>query len=154
MAHLWIPHTNISLMSLYGCKLTPFSWSALGFYLTQMLGSLLAALAMGALIMCFSVYCKNALLPFFLAGAYYGGTFIWAKMIVLPQYVTTFLSSLAELSPFTLQSITDLVSTGRLVNVFGIAVPTIYVNLVVNLLVASVSLFFCYRGYTKKQVQN
>ena len=148
------PSMNISLMSLYGFKLTPFAWSALKFYLIQVLGSLIAAFTMGALTMCVSVYCKNALLPFFLAGAYYGGTFIWAKMIVLPQYVATPLSLPAELSPFMLQSVTDLVSTGRFINLFGIAVPTIHANIIVNLLIALVSLLFCYRGYVRKQVKD
>lgn len=148
------PSMNISLMSLYGFKLTPFAWSSLKFYLLQMLGSLIAAVTMGSLTMCLSVYCKNALLPFFLAGTYYGGTFIWAKMIVLPQYVTTLFSSLAELSPFMLQSITDLVSNGRFINLFGNAVPTIYANVIFNLLIAFASLLFCYRGYIRKQVKD
>jgi ABC-type transport system involved in multi-copper enzyme maturation permease subunit len=148
------PGTNITLMSLYGFKLTPFTWSAFAFYLFQILGSILAAFAMSSLTMCLSVYCKNALLPFFLAGVYYGGTFVWAKMMVLPQYVTTLLSSLAELSPFMLQSITDLVSNGRFINLFGSAVPTFYANIIFNLLIAFVSLLFCYRGYVRKQVKN
>ena len=148
------PSVNISLMSLYGFKLTPFSWSAPKFYLIQVLGSLFAAFTMGALIMCLSVYCKNALLPFFLAGAYYGGTFIWVKTIILPQYVTTLLSLPAELSPFMLQSITDLVSAGRFINLFGNAVPTIYANIIFNLLIALVSLLLCYRGYVRKQVKD
>ncbi len=149
-----IPDMNITLMSLYGFKLTPVAWSALEFYLFQVLGSILAAFAMGSLTMCLSVYCRNALLPFFLAGVYYGGTFVWAKMIVLPQYVTTLLSSLTELSPFMLQSTTDLVSNGRYINLFGSAVPTLYANIFFNLLVAFVSLLFCYRGYVRKQVKN
>jgi ABC-type transport system involved in multi-copper enzyme maturation permease subunit len=147
------PSINITLVSIYGFKLTPVTWLALGFYIIQLLGSLLAAFVMSSLTMCLSVYCKNALLPFFIAGAYYGGTFIWAKMIMLPQYVTTLLSSLAELSPFMLQSTTDLVSSGRYINFFGCAIPTFYANIIFNLLIAFVSLLFCYRGYVRKQVK-
>jgi len=147
------PDSNISLMSVFGFKLTPFAWSALEFYLIQVLGSLLAAFSMSSLIMCFSAYCKNALLPFFLAGNYYGATFLWAKMIELPPYTPTLLSLPAELSPFMLQSITGLVSTGRFINLFGSAALTLYANILFNLFIAVFSLLFCYRGYIKKQVK-
>ncbi|HBM75359.1 MAG TPA: hypothetical protein DD429_07370 [Clostridiaceae bacterium] len=147
-------NADISLMSLYGFKLTPFAWSALKFYLFQILGSLLAAFVMSSLIICLSAYCKNALLPFFLAGTYWGGTFVWAKTVALPQYAANPLSLPAELSPFMLQSITDLVSTGRFINLFGSAVPTIYANIIFNLIIAFISLLFCYHGYIRKQVKD
>lgn len=149
-----LPYNDISLVSLFGFKLTPYTWSAMEFYCIQLGGSLLTAFVMASMTMFFSVSFKSALLPFFLSGSYYGATFLLAKMINFSGNVTTLFSLPAELSPFLLQSMGDFGAKGRFANLFGLAVPTLYLNIVFHIFIAVLALVFCYRGYVRKQVKN
>lgn len=148
------PNATISAASTYGLSLTTYSGTVTGFCIRQILGTLLAALTLGSIVMCVSAYSKNALIPFFVAGVYYGGTAIYANMITFPKYVSSVWSLLGELSLFMLQTQVELVEVGHYTNIFGYMMPTLALNVCVNSILMAICLVLCYRAYTRKQVKN
>lgn len=147
------PNATISAASTYGLSLTTYNGSVSAFCFRQILGTLLAGYTLGSIIMCISVFSKNALIPFFVAGLYYGGTALYANAITFPSYLSSIWSFPGELSLFMLQTQYELVSAGHYTNVFGLLLPTLTVNVIFNLLVAFTCSFICYRAYTRKQVK-
>lgn len=147
------PNATISAASTYGLSLTTYNGSVSAFCFRQILGTLLAGYTLGSIIMCISVFSKNALIPFFVAGLYYGGTALYANAITFPSYLSCIWSFPGELSLFMLQTQYELVSAGHYTNVFGLLLPTLMVNVIFNLLVAFTCSFVCYRAYTRKQVK-
>lgn len=147
------PNATISAASTYGLSLTTYSGSVSAFCFRQILGTLLAGYTLGSIVMCISVFNKNALIPFFVAGLYYGGTALYANAITFPSYLSSIWSFPGELSLFMLQTQYELVSAGHYTNVFGLLLPTLTVNVIFNLLVAFTCSFICYRAYTRKQVK-
>ena len=148
------PNATISAASTYGLSLTTYSGTVMGFCFRQILGTFLAALTLGSLVMCISAYSKNALIPFFVAGVYYGGTALYANMITFPEYLSSVWSLPGELSLFMLQTQVELVKEGHFTNIFGFMIPTLTVNVMFNLILMAVCLALCYRTYTRKQVKN
>ena len=148
------PNHTISAASTYGLYLTTFDGSVYEFCISQILGTVLAGLTLGSIVMCISAWSKNALIPFFASGAYYGGTTLYAKMIALPEHLSTAFSIPGELSLFMLQTQYELVSTKHYTNVFGLLIPTLTVNIIFNVVIMVVCLLLCYRAYTRKQVKN
>ena len=67
---------------------------------------------------------------------------------------STLLSFPAELSIFMTMSLKEIVAHFRVVDLFGIPVPTVWINLTVTVLVMILALLLCFRFYTKKQVKN
>lgn len=147
------PNAAISAASTYGLSLTTYSGSVYAFCFRQIFGTLLAGYTLGSIVMCISVFSKNAIIPFFVAGLYYGGTALYANAITFPSYLSSIWSCLGELSLFMLQTQYELVSAGHYTNVFGLLLPTLMVNVIFNLLVAFTCSFICYRAYTRKQVK-
>lgn len=150
----YAPNSTISAASTYGLSLTTYGGSVFGFCMRQVLGTLLAGLTLGSIVMCISAYCRNALLPFFVAGLYYGGTALYANAINFPKYLSTLSSLPGELSLFMLQTQVELVATGHYTNVFGLIIPTLTVNLIFNVGIMLICLVLCYRAYTGKQVKD
>lgn len=148
------PNAAISAASTYGLSLTTYSGTVLGFCFRQILGTLLAALTLGSIVMCISAYSKNALIPFFVAGVFYGGTAIYANMITFPKYLSSIWSLPGELSLFMLQTQIELVEMGHLTNVFGCMVSSLALNVCVNIILMVICLILCYRAYTRKQVKD
>lgn len=148
------PGAAISAASTYGLSLTTYGGTVTGFCARQISGTLLAALTLGSIVMCISAHSRNALVPFFAAGVYYGGTAVYANMIAFPEYVSTVWSLPGELSLFMLQTQVELVERGHFTDLFGILVPTLTVNVLFNLALMMVCLMICYRAYTRKQVRN
>lgn len=148
------PHATISAASTYGLSLTTYSGSVSAFCFRQILGTLLAGYTLGSIVMCISAFSKNALIPFFVAGLYYGGTALYANVITFPAYLSSVWSFPGELSLFMLQTQYELVSAGHYTNVFGLLLPTLTVNVIFNLIVAFTCSFICYRAYTRKQVKS
>ena len=111
-------------------------------------------MTLGSIVMCISAYSKNALIPFFAAGLYYGGTAFYANAINFPQYLSILISLPGELSLFMLQTQIELVASGHYTNVFGLIIPTLTVNLIFNVGIMLVCLVLCYRAYTRKQVKD
>ena len=148
------PNAAISAASTYGLSLTTYSGSVSDFCFRQILGTLLAGYTLGSIVMCISAFSKNALVPFFVAGLYYGGTALYANAITFPSYLSSIWSFPGELSLFMLQTQYELVSAGHYTNVFGLLLPTLTVNVIFNLLVAFTCSFICYRAYTRKQVKD
>lgn len=147
------PSSTVSAASTYGLSLTLYGGSVYGFCLRQVLGTLLAGLTLGSVVMCISVFSKSALIPFFAAGAYYGGTAIYANSVPFPRYLSSLWSLPGEWSLFMLQTQFELVEAGRYTSIFGLPVPTLAANAVFNLLLMAACLGICYRGYTRKQVR-
>lgn len=148
------PNSTISAASTYGLYLTTYSGTVYEFCIRQILGTLLSGLTLGSMVMCISAMSKNALVPFFVAGVYYGGTALYAKMIAFPAYLSSIWSLPAELSLFTLQTQYELIATGHYTNVFGLVIPTLTLNVIFNTVFAIACLFICYKAYTRKQVRN
>lgn len=148
------PRTVISAASTYGFSLTAYRGTVIGFCVRQILGTLLAALTLGSIVMCISAYSRSALIPFFAAGVYYGGTAIYANMISFPEFVSSIWSLPGELSLFMLQTQVELVKTGHFTNIFGNMVSTLCVNAWFNFILMVVCCMLCYRAYTRKQVRN
>ncbi len=148
------PNATISAASTYGLSLTTYSGTVTGFCLRQILGTLLAALTLGSIVMCVSAYSKNALIPFFVAGVYYGATAIYANMITFPAYLSSIWSLPGELSLFMLQTQVELVAVGHYTSVFGFMIPTLTLNVCVNSMLTVICLVLCYRAYTRKQVKD
>lgn len=147
------PNATISAASTYGLSLTTYSGSVYAFCFRQILGTLLAGYTLGSIVMCISAFSKNALIPFFVAGLYYGGTALYANAITFPEYLSSIWSLPGELSLFTLQTQYELVATGHYTNIFGMLLPTLTVNVIFNAVFALVCLLFCYKAYTRKQVK-
>lgn len=148
------PDLTISAASTYGLYLTTYSGTVYGFCIRQILGTLLAGFTLGSIIMCISALSKNALVPFFAAGAYYGGTAFYANMIAFPAHLSSIWSLPGELSLFMLQTQYELVAAGHYTSVFGLLVPTLTLNVIFNAVIMAVCLLLCYRAYTRKQVRN
>ena len=147
------PKSSISAASTYGLSLTPFGGSVRDFCLRQVLGTLLAGYTLGSIVMCISAFSKNALIPFFAAGLFYGGTALYANAIALPPILSSTYSLPAELSLFMLQTQYELAAAGHYTSVFGILLPTPAVNAVFNACVALICLIITYKAYTRKQVK-
>lgn len=148
------PGAAISAASTYGLSLTTYSGSVYGFCIRQILGTLLAGFTLGSMVMCISVYSKSALIPFFVTGVFYGGTAVYANMIVFPKYLSSLWSLPGELSLFMLQTQVELVATGHFTNILGYLIPTLTVNIIFNLLLMVICLALCRRAHTRKQVRN
>lgn len=148
------PNSTISAASTYGLYLTTYPGTVYGFCIRQILGTLLAGFTLGSIIMCLSALSKNALIPFFVAGAYYGGTALYANTITFPAYLSSLWSLPGELSLFMLQTQYELVAAGHYTSVFGWLVPTLTLNIILNAAIMVVCLLLCYRAYTRKQVKN
>ena len=148
------PNSTISAASTYGLYLTTYPGTVYGFCIRQILGTLLAGFTLGSIIMCLSALSKNALIPFFVAGAYYGGTALYANTITFPAYLSSLWSLPGELSLFMLQTQYELVAAGHYTSVFGLLVPTLTLNVILNAAIMVVCLLLCYRAYTRKQVKN
>lgn len=148
------PNSTISAASTYGLYLTTYPGTVYGFCIRQILGTLLAGFTLGSIIICLSALSKNALIPFFVAGAYYGGTALYANTITFPAYLSSLWSLPGELSLFMLQTQYELVAAGHYTSVFGLLVPTLTLNVILNAAIMVVCLLLCYRAYTRKQVKN
>lgn len=148
------PNSTISAASTYGLYLTTYPGTVYGFCIRQILGTLLAGFTLGSIIMCLSSFSKNALIPFFVAGAYYGGSTIYANAITFPAYLSSMWSLPGELSLFMLQTQYELVTTPHYTSVFGLLVPTLTLNVIFNTIIMMVCLILCYKAYTRKQVKN
>lgn len=146
------PSGTISAASTYGFSLTTYGGSIYGFCFRQILGTILGGFVLGSIVMCISAYSKSALIPFFAAGIFYGGTAVYANMIVFPAYLSSIWSLPGELSIFMLQTQVELVAEGHYTNVFGFIVPTLVLNVIFNVLLMVICYILCYRAYTQKQV--
>lgn len=147
------PNAAISAASTHGLSLTTYSDSVYAFCFRQILGTLLAGYTLGSIVMCISAFSKNALIPFFVAGLYYGGTALYANAITFPAYLSSIWSLPGELSLFMLQTQYELVATGHYTNIFGLLLPTLTVNVIFNAVIAFACLLLCYKAYTRKQVK-
>lgn len=147
------PNATISAASTYGLSLTTYSGTVYAFCFRQILGTLLASYTLGSIVMCISAFSKNALIPFFVAGLYYGGTALYANAINFPAYLSSIWSLPGEFSLFMLQTQYELVATGHYTNIFGLILPTLTVNVIFNTIIAFVCLLLCYKAYTRKQVK-
>lgn len=148
-----LPNGGISAASTYGLSLTGYGGSVYGFCARQAAGTLLAGFVLGSLVLFLSACSKNALIPFFAAGLYYGGTALYAKIVPLPPYRSAFWSLPGELSLFSLQTQVELAAPERITILCGVMLPTLAANLLFNLLLMLVCLLLCYRSYTRKQVR-
>ncbi len=148
------PTSTISAASTYGLYLTTYSGTVYDFCIRQILGTLLAGFTLGSIVMCVSAFSKNALIPFFTAGLYYGGTALYSKMIAFPAHLSSLWSLPGELSLFTLQTQYEIMVTGRYTNVFGILMPTLTANVIFNIFMMLICIVLCFRAYTRKQVKN
>ncbi len=148
------PDYTISAASTYGLYLTTYPGTVYGFCFRQILGTLLAGFTLGSIIICLSALSKNALIPFFVAGVYYGAAALYANMITFPAHLSSIWSLPGELSLFMLQTQYELAAAGHYTNVFGLLVPTLTLNVIINAVILIVCLLLCYRAYTRKQVKN
>lgn len=145
--------TTITAASTYGLSLTPYAGTVWGFCLRQVAGNLLAGAAMGSLTLCLSATSRSALIPFFGAGLFYGGTALWGNTIPFPPYLSTLLTLPGELSPFLLQTQVELMAAGHYTSIFGLVVPTLTLSVVLHLLATTGLLALCFFAYTRKQVK-
>lgn len=148
------PNSTISAASTYGLYLTTYPGTVYGFCIRQILGTLLVGFTLGSIIMCLSSLSKSALIPFFIACAYYGGTAIYANAITFPAFLSSMWSLPGELSMFMLQTQYELVTTPHYTSIFGLLVPTLTLNVIFNTIIMMVCLILCYKAYTRKQVKN
>ena len=149
-----LPGENIPLASLPQFYMSPYHLSVQSYYFFQILGSLIGAFALAAIVMCLSSLAKNALFPFFLSGGIFVAGFALQKLGTLGAGKSTFLTFPAELSIFMTMSWQEIVAHYRVTDLFGIPVSTAWVNLCVTVLVMIAALLLCFRFYTKKQVKN
>lgn len=147
------PRGTISAASTYGMSLTTFGGSVAGFCVRQILGTLLACFTMGCMVMAVSVRSRNALVPFFAGGIYYGGTALCQRLFGIPRYLSAAWSLPGEMSPFMLQSQFELAATGHYTNVFGAVLPTLAVSVLFHVVLAAAALASCHKGYVRAKVQ-
>ena len=147
------PGTTITAASTYGLSLTSYAGTVWGFCLRQVVGNLLTGIAMGSLTLCLSSVSRSALIPFFGAGLFYGGTALWGNTIPFPPFLSTLLTLPGELSPFLLQTQVELVAAGHYTSVFGLVVPTLTLSVILHLFSTAGLLTICFFAYTRKQVK-
>lgn len=148
------PGKDTLFASLPWFYMSPYHLSAQSYYFLQIVGSFLGAFALAAIVMCLSSLARNALPPFFISGAIFASGLIFRKMSAFGSGGSTLLTLPAELSIFMTMSLKEIVARYRAVDLFGIPVSTVWVNLTVTVLVTILALLLCFRFYTKKQVKN
>ena len=149
-----LPGKDIPFASLPWFYMSPYHLSAQTYYFLQIAGSFLGAFALAAIVMCLSALSRTELLPFFTSGAIFAGGLIFRKISTFGAGKSTLLSFPAELSIFMTMSLKEIVAHFRVVDLFGIPVSTVWINLTVTILVMILALLLCFRFYTKKQVKN
>lgn len=145
---------KISTASTYGLYLTNYSGNVGSFVIRQILSTLLAGFTLGSIVMAISSRSKNALIPFFITGIFYGSTALFANIINFPPFISKLWSLPGELSLFMLQTQYKLIEVSHYTSVFGILIPTVFANIIFNICLAIIFLFICYKGYVKKEVTN
>mgnify|MGYP000984411711 CR=1 FL=1 len=149
-----LPGEDISLASLPWFYMSPYHLSARTYYFFQIFGSFLGAFALAAIVMCLSSLAKNALPPFFVSGVVFVSGLFLRKASTFGSGGNTLFTLPAQLSIFMTMSLKEIAARFRAVDLFGIPVSTVWVNLCVTTLVIMAALLLCFRFYTKKQVKN
>lgn len=146
-----VPFTDTPLNSLTLFYMMPTTLTALQLYIMQLVGSMLGAMVLTAVVLCISSLCKTNLLSFFISGIYFGIGFILSNTLE-GGYISSLFTLPGEVSTFSLMSLVDVLGSGKVFLAFGTVVPTIIITLAVQLCIMVVAIALTYHFYTRKQV--
>lgn len=149
-----LPGKDIPFATLPWFYMSPYHLSAQSYYFLQIAGSFLGAFALAAIVICLSSLARNAVLPFFTSGVIFAGGLLLRTMSTFGAGESTLRTLPAELNISMTMSPKVIVAHFRAVNLFGVPIPTVWLNWFATALVTVLALLLCFRFYTKKQVKN
>ncbi|WP_018963795.1 ABC transporter permease [Coprothermobacter platensis] len=146
-----IPFKNTPMDSLTSFYKRPNTMWALQFYLCQLVGSLLGAMVLTAVTLCISSFCRSNLASFFLSGIYFALGTLYSQNLE-GQYISSKVTIFADVSTFSLMSLTDVLGNGKVFIVGNSAIPTIELTVIAQAVIFAVALSLTYLFYNRKEI--
>ena len=146
-----LPFKNTPINSLTSFYKMPNTMWALQFYFCQLAGSLLGAIVLTAVILCISSLCRSNLVSFFISGIYFAIGALYS-LNVEGQYISSMRTIFADVSTFSLMSLTDVLGNGKVFIVGNHAIPTIGLTLITQAVIFAVALLLTYVFYNRKEI--
>jgi len=146
-----LPFKNTPINSLTSFYRMPNTMWALQFYFCQLAGSLLGAIVLTAVTLCISSFCRSNLVSFFLSGIYFAIGALYS-LNVEGQYISSMRTIFADVSTFSLMSLTDVLGNGKVFIVGNHAIPTIGLTLITQAVIFAVALLLTYVFYNRKEI--
>jgi len=146
-----LPFKNTPINSLTSFYKMPNTMWALQFYLCQLAGSLLGAIVLTAVTLCISSFCRSNLVSFFISGIYFATGALYS-LNVEGQYISSMRTIFADVSTFSLMSLTNVLGNGKVFIVGNSAIPTIRLTLITQAVIFAVALLLTYVFYNRKEI--
>jgi len=124
---------------------------ALQFYFCQLAGSLLGAIVLTAVTLCISSFCRSNLVSFFISGIYFAIGALYS-LNVEGQYISSMKTIFADVSTFSLMSLTNVLGNGKVFIVGNSAIPTIRFTLITQAVIFAVAILLTYVFYNRKEI--
>ena len=145
------PFKNTPMDSLTSFYKRPNTMWALQFYLCQLIGSLLGAIVLTAVTLCTSSFCRSNLASFFLSGIYFALGTLYSQNLE-GQYISSKVTIFADVSTFSLMSLTDVLGNAKVFIVGNSAIPTIKLTLITQAVIFAVAVLLTYVFYNRKEI--
>jgi len=146
-----LPFKNTPINSLTSFYRMPNTMWALQFYFCQLAGSLLGAIVLTAVTLCISSFCRSNLVSFFLSGIYFAIGALYS-LNVEGQYISSMRTIFADVSTFSLMSLTNVLGNAKVFIVGNHAIPTIRLTLVTQTVIFAVAILLTYVFYNRKEI--
>jgi len=146
-----LPFKDTPINSLTSFYRMPNTMWALQFYLCQLAGSLLGAIVLTAVTLCISSFCRSNLVSFFISGIYFATGALYS-LNVEGQYISSMRTIFADVSTFSLMSLTNVLGNGKVFIVGNSAIPTIRLTLITQAVIFAVALLLTYVFYNRKEI--
>jgi len=146
-----LPFKNTPINSLTSFYKMPNTMWALQFYLCQLAGSLLGAIVLTAVTLCISSLCRSNLVSFFISGIYFAIGALYS-LNVEGQYISSMRTILADVSTFSLMSLTDVLGNAKVFIIGNSAIPTIGLTLITQAVIFAVAILLTYVFYNRKEI--
>jgi ABC-type transport system involved in multi-copper enzyme maturation permease subunit len=146
-----LPFKNTPMNSLTSFYKMPNTMWALEFYLRQLAGSLLGAIVLTAVTLCISSLCRSNLVSFFISGIYFGLGALYSLSLE-GQYITSKVTIFADVSTFSLMSLTDVLGNAKVFIIGSHAIPTIRLTLITQAVIFAAALLLTYVFYNRKEI--
>jgi len=146
-----LPFKNTPINSLTSFYKMPNTMWALQFYFCQLAGSLLGAIVLTAVTLCISSFCRSNLVSFFISGIYFAIGALYS-LNVEGQYISSMKTIFADVSTFSLMSLTNVLGNGKVFIVGNSAIPTIRFTLITQAVIFAVAILLTYVFYNRKEI--
>ena len=146
-----LPFKDTPINSLTSFYRMPNTMWALQFYFCQLAGSLLGAIVLTAVTLCISSLCRSNLVSFFISGIYFAIGALYS-LNVEGQYISSMRTIFADVSTFSLMSLTNVLGNGKVFIVGNSAIPTIRLTLITQAVIFAVAILLTYVFYNRKEI--